>query len=80
MSDAFPLVSPCVGICRLDAVSGLCEGCMRSAAEIAAWPSAGDSEKLQIIGRLRERRRAIGRTSAADRRPRRRARQTQAAE
>lgn len=80
MSDAFPIVSPCIGVCEIDPQSGLCRGCMRTGDEIAAWPRAGDAEKLEIIGRLRDRRRAAGRTSAADRKPRRRARQRAAAE
>jgi predicted Fe-S protein YdhL (DUF1289 family) len=45
---------------------------MRTLAEIAAWPDADDQERLAIVGRLRARRRAAGRTSAADSRPRRR--------
>jgi len=47
---------------------------MRTLAEIAAWPEAGDDERLAIVQRLRARRRAAGRTSAADSRPRRRRR------
>lgn len=66
--------SPCIGVCRLEPETGLCEGCMRTGAEIAAWPYASDAERLEIVQRLRERRRASGRTSAADSRPRRRAR------
>jgi len=66
--------SPCVGICRLDPTTGLCLGCMRSADEIAAWPRASYVQRLQIVERLRTRRRAVGRTSAADSRPRRRRR------
>ena len=66
--------SPCIGVCRLDPVSGLCAGCMRTLAEIAAWPGAGAEERLAIVQRLRARRRAAGRTSAADSRPRRRRR------
>jgi uncharacterized protein len=66
--------SPCIGVCRLDRDSGLCEGCLRTASEIAAWPYASDPERLAIVGRLRERRRNAGRTSAADSRPRRRTR------
>ena len=31
------LPSPCVSVCRMDAASGLCEGCMRTLDEIAAW-------------------------------------------
>ncbi len=64
--------SPCIGICKLDPASGLCLGCMRTAIEIAAWPRASDALRLEIVHRLRERRRAAGRTSAADSRPRRR--------
>jgi predicted Fe-S protein YdhL (DUF1289 family) len=69
--------SPCVGICRLDPVTGLCLGCMRSADEIAAWPRASYGQRLQIVERLRARRRAVGRTSAADSRSRRRRRATE---
>ncbi len=64
--------SPCVGVCRLDPVTGLCAGCMRTLDEIAAWPAAGSAERLAIVQKLRARRRAAGRTSAADSRPRRR--------
>jgi predicted Fe-S protein YdhL (DUF1289 family) len=64
--------SPCIGVCQLDPISGLCTGCMRTLAEIAAWPAASDEERLVIVQRLRARRRAAGRTSAADSRPRRR--------
>ena len=69
-----PLPSPCIGICRLEPASGLCEGCLRTIDEIAAWPEADDAARLAILDRLRERRRARGRTSAADSRPRRRTR------
>ena len=66
--------SPCIGICRLDPMTGLCLGCMRTGDEIAAWPHASHVQRLQIVDRLRERRRAVGRTSVADSRPRRRRR------
>jgi predicted Fe-S protein YdhL (DUF1289 family) len=45
---------------------------MRTLDEIAAWPAATSEERLAIVRRLRARRRAAGRTSAADSRPRRR--------
>ena len=64
--------SPCIGVCQLDPGTGLCAGCLRTVAEIAAWPDATDAERLAIVQRLRARRRAAGRTSAADSRPRRR--------
>jgi uncharacterized protein len=46
---------------------------MRTAREIARWPFADSAERLEIVQRLRERRRAAGTTSRADSRPRRRA-------
>jgi len=64
--------SPCIGVCRLDAATGLCAGCMRTPAEIAAWPTASSAERVAIVLELRTRRRAVGRTSVADSRPRRR--------
>jgi uncharacterized protein len=64
--------SPCIGVCRLDPISGLCAGCMRTLDEIALWPTADEAERLAIVQRLRARRRAAGRTSVADSRPRRR--------
>jgi uncharacterized protein len=66
--------SPCVGICRLDPTTGLCLGCMRTGDEIALWPRASHVQRMQIVEQLRARRRAAGRTSAADSRPRRRRR------
>ena len=67
--------SPCVGVCRLSEETRLCEGCLRTAREIARWPSADNAERFEIVQRLRERRRAMGITSPADSRPRRRATQ-----
>jgi predicted Fe-S protein YdhL (DUF1289 family) len=66
--------SPCVGICRIDAATGWCAGCLRTPEEIALWPRADRQLRLEMVGRLRERRRRLGRTSPADSRPRRRRR------
>ena len=76
MSDRLPLPfipSPCVGVCRLERDTGLCEGCLRSIEEIRDWGRGTDEERLEILMRLKQRRRERGRTSAADLRPRRRA-------
>ncbi|MEM7198029.1 MAG: DUF1289 domain-containing protein, partial [Pseudomonadota bacterium] len=56
----------------LDPSTNYCLGCIRSAQEIAMWPHADFQERLAIVNRLRERRRAAGRTSANDKRQRRR--------
>lgn len=66
--------SPCTAVCQLDPKSGLCIGCLRTVEEIGAWSMASDAERLEMLGRLKDRRRAAGRTSAADSRPRRRRR------
>lgn len=59
MSD---VASPCVGICRMDAASGHCEGCLRTLDEIAAWSVLADADKRALwveLGRRRlQRRRA----------------------
>jgi predicted Fe-S protein YdhL (DUF1289 family) len=39
-----PILSPCIGVCRLDA-HGLCEGCHRTADEIAHWISYSDEQR-----------------------------------
>lgn len=75
-SDLPPIVSPCTGVCTLEAESGLCVGCLRTGEEIAAWRDADNDWRLAVLQRLKERRRARGRTSAADSRPRRRQPQT----
>ena len=39
------LSSPCISVCRMNAVSGLCEGCFRTRDEIAAWGNSDDDAK-----------------------------------
>ena len=49
MNPSFRAVlSPCVGICNLDD-NGLCEGCLRSSAEIAHWSQMNDDERLHLM-------------------------------
>jgi predicted Fe-S protein YdhL (DUF1289 family) len=43
-----PILSPCVGVCRLGA-DGLCEGCLRSGEEIARWIAMGEAERRRIV-------------------------------
>ena len=42
------LPSPCVSVCRMSPLSGLCEGCLRSLEEIAAWSRMGDEGKRLV--------------------------------
>jgi predicted Fe-S protein YdhL (DUF1289 family) len=47
--------SPCTGVCRIDHISGFCEGCLRTLDEIADWPMLSAAEKKALLERLRER-------------------------
>jgi predicted Fe-S protein YdhL (DUF1289 family) len=43
-----PISSPCVGVCELRP-DGLCEGCLRTGAEIARWRSMSEDERRFIM-------------------------------
>ena len=40
--------SPCISVCRMDAATGLCEGCFRTLDEIADWSMASDDAKRAL--------------------------------
>ena len=46
------VASPCNGVCRIASESGWCEGCFRTIAEIAAWPTLDTARRRQVIARL----------------------------
>ena len=50
--------SPCIDVCRMDANSGLCEGCLRTLDEIANWAAATDEAKNLILAAIAQRRAA----------------------
>lgn len=47
--------SPCIGVCRIDPASSLCQGCARTLQEIADWPMLSVLEKDRLLLRLAER-------------------------
>jgi len=53
LADFVP--SPCISVCRMDAATGLCEGCFRTLDEIAGWGSASEDDKRAIWNRLLQR-------------------------
>ena len=55
MATTAEIISPCISVCRMHAVSGLCEGCFRTRDEIAAWGNAGDDAKRATWARIEER-------------------------
>lgn len=54
-----PVPSPCVNVCRMDAASGLCEGCLRTIDEIAAWSQMTEAGKRAVWAALEVRRAAV---------------------
>lgn len=56
MSDLAAIPSPCTNVCRIDARTGLCEGCLRTLDEIAEWSTMNGHEKLAVWDALAQRR------------------------
>jgi len=44
--------SPCVKLCTIHPAEGLCIGCYRTLAEIAAWSAMTPAERRQIMADL----------------------------
>ena len=49
------VASPCVSICNIDDVTGLCEGCFRTLDEIAVWSQMDNAAKREIWNRITQR-------------------------
>lgn len=45
-ADAVP--SPCTSVCRMDKLSGFCEGCLRTIPEIAGWSKMEDETRRHV--------------------------------
>lgn len=41
--------SPCIGVCSMDDLSGLCMGCFRTMDEIQNWWDMDDASKQAVI-------------------------------
>ncbi len=54
MSEHEP-ASPCIGVCTLNPHTSLCDGCLRTLNEIAAWGSYASQEKREVLAKLEER-------------------------
>jgi predicted Fe-S protein YdhL (DUF1289 family) len=51
--------SPCVKICVVDPVGGLCIGCGRTVEEISLWREMAESERAQVTATLPARLRTV---------------------
>ena len=49
------IISPCIGVCKLDIGSNMCVGCLRSADEIANWPQLDNEKAMQIMEQIKDR-------------------------
>lgn len=58
------IASPCINICRMNATTGLCEGCFRSLDEIARWSRSEEAERRRILELVAQRRAALGAAAA----------------
>ncbi|MDA8453836.1 DUF1289 domain-containing protein [Acidovorax sp. GBBC 3334] len=47
-----PPPSPCIGVCRMDAGGGYCEGCFRTLDDIRDWSAAGPAQRRAIWAAL----------------------------
>jgi predicted Fe-S protein YdhL (DUF1289 family) len=59
-SDSEAVASPCISVCVIDPVTGLCGGCFRTLNEIAGWIDFSIAEKHDVIGSLPGRRSIFG--------------------
>jgi prolyl-tRNA editing enzyme YbaK/EbsC (Cys-tRNA(Pro) deacylase)/predicted Fe-S protein YdhL (DUF1289 family) len=55
LATAENVPSPCISVCRMNEVTGLCEGCLRTLDEIRQWANADDSAKRTIWTRIEQR-------------------------
>ncbi|HET7765970.1 MAG TPA: DUF1289 domain-containing protein [Burkholderiales bacterium] len=51
-AQADEVVSPCINVCKMNADTGLCEGCLRTLDEIAAWSAMSADEKRAVLARI----------------------------
>lgn len=50
-----PVPSPCIAVCHLEASSGLCSGCHRTAEEIGRWSVLTDAERIDVWKKIESR-------------------------
>lgn len=51
--------TPCIKVCQMDPVKGVCIGCCRTLDEIARWSAMSEAERSRVLDQLEERRNAV---------------------
>ena len=57
------IASPCINVCKMDAQTGLCAGCLRTIDEITAWSRLNDSWRRNVLAAIAGRRQQVSRNS-----------------
>lgn len=52
--------TPCIAVCRIDDMTGLCLGCYRSINEIRDWPILTAEERTAVLKEIAERKDTSG--------------------
>jgi predicted Fe-S protein YdhL (DUF1289 family) len=50
------VASPCINVCQMDDMTGLCRGCFRTLDEISGWSRASNDDKLVTLVAVNRRR------------------------
>ncbi len=46
------MITPCIGLCRIDPDTQTCKGCKRTRLEVQRWSEMADAERQSIMTRL----------------------------
>lgn len=46
------MITPCVGLCKIDQTTLTCMGCNRTSLEIQNWTRMSESERYEVMVRL----------------------------
>ena len=58
--------SPCISVCRIDASTGLCIGCLRTLDEIASWSALDEDARRAVWRAITKRRLHASRASGTE--------------
>jgi uncharacterized protein len=59
MSEELAVESPCISVCAMDEMSGLCLGCYRTLEEIQGWWDLDNTQKSKIVDEASQRASAV---------------------
>ncbi len=55
MSEKSEIKSPCISVCAMDDLTGLCQGCYRTIDEIKGWWDMSQNDQKNLLATLDER-------------------------